>query len=43
MRVVVDESKQLTTEWSDGFSLDAVGSEGIFKCEVPNTSHVYQV
>ena len=43
MRVVVDESKKETTEWSDCFSLDAVGKEGVFKCEIPNTNHIYQV
>ena len=39
----MDEKKHLTTEWSDAFSLDAVGSEGIFKCEIANSNHVYQV
>ena len=43
MRVVVDEKTQQTTDWSDSFSLDAIGSEGIFKCETSNESHVYQV
>ena len=39
----MDEEKQLTTEWSDTFSLDAVGSEGVFKCEVPDSDEIYQV
>ena len=43
VRILLDEKKPQTTKWSDIFSLDAVGSEGIFKCEVPDSNHVYQV
>ena len=43
VRVVIDEEQKLMSEWSDEFSLDAVGSEGIFKCEVDDSDRVYQV